>query len=101
MMKGQVPPWAQPQITGFAVQEALIKTVEAAVGAYGLKALPGSAGEIQVQEEVSEMAKGWKDGMSLSFTTKFSAIFDPAKERPDEKSDTIDVQAEEVETEST
>ena len=97
--KGQIPPYAQPQITGFAVQEALIKTVEAAVGAYGLKSLPGSDGEIEVQEDVKEMAQGWKDGVSLSFTTKFSAIIDPEKKRAD--SDTaIDVESEAVESET-
>lgn len=47
--------------------------------AYGLKALSGSDGEIEVQESVKDMASGWKDGMSLTFTTKFSAIFDPEK----------------------
>lgn len=77
--KGQVPPYAQPQITAFAVQEAVIKTVEAGVEAYGLKALPGSDGEIEVQEDVGDMAKAWKAGDSLTFTTTFSAIFDPEK----------------------
>jgi hypothetical protein len=77
--QGQVPPYAQPQITTFSVQEALIRTVKAGVEAFGLKSLPGSDGEIEVQEDVGEMSKGWKQGISLTFTTKFSAIFDPAK----------------------
>lgn len=81
--KGQIPPYAQPQITTFAVQEAVIKTVEAGVEAYGLKALPGSDGEIEVQEDVADMAKGWKTGDSLTFTTTFSAIFDPEKASAD------------------
>ena len=68
-----------PQIQAFAVQEAVIKTVEAAVDAFGLKSLPGSDGEINVQEDVAEMAKAWKAGDNLSFTTTFSAIFDPEK----------------------
>ena len=37
------------------MQEAVIKTVEAGVEAYGLKALPGSDGEIEVQEDVGDM----------------------------------------------
>lgn len=74
-----MPPYAQPQITAFAVQEALIKTVEAGVAAYGLKSLPGSDGQIEVQEDVGDLSKGWKQGDSLTFTTTFSAIFDPEK----------------------
>jgi hypothetical protein len=77
--QGQVPPYAQPQITAFSVQEAVISTVKAAVEAYGLKSLPGSDGEIEVQEDVGDMSKGWKQGESLTFTTKFSAVFDPEK----------------------
>ena len=61
------------------MQEAHIRTVKAAVDAYGLKSLPGSDGEIEVQEDVGEMSKGWKQGDSLTFTTKFAAIFDPAR----------------------
>lgn len=68
-----------PQITTFAVQEAVIKTVEAAVDAYGLKSLPGSDGEINVNEDVKDMASQWKEGESLIFTTNFAAIFDPEK----------------------
>ncbi|CAB9507796.1 expressed unknown protein [Seminavis robusta] len=89
--KGQIPPYAQPQITTFAVQEAVIKTVEAGVEAYGLKALPGSDGEIEVQEDVADMAKGWKNGESLTFTTKFSAILDPEKKsQPADTEETTD-----------
>lgn len=56
----------------------IYKTVEAAVEAYGLKSLPGSDGEINVQESVEEMVKGYNDG-SLTFTTLFNAVFDPEK----------------------
>jgi hypothetical protein len=70
------------------VQEALIKTVQAAVEAYGLKSLPGSDGQINVQEEVKDLAKGWKDGEYLTFTTTFSAVFDPeTKAAPSEDSE--------------
>lgn len=88
-IQGQIPPYALPQMTTFAVQEAVIKTVEAAVAAYGLKAIPGSDGDINVNEDVKEMALGWKDGETLTFTTTFSAIFDP------EKSATKDTETEE------
>jgi hypothetical protein len=71
--KGQVPPYALPQITGFAVQESIIKTVQSAVDAYGLKSLPGSSGEVTVKESVTDMAKGYKQGESLRFTATLKA----------------------------
>jgi len=84
------------------VQEAVIKTVQAAVEAFGLKSLPGSDGEIEVQEDVKDMAMGWKDG-SLTFTTTFSAIFDPEKANKsssdDEEKEAVVIDAE-IETES-
>jgi hypothetical protein len=39
--QGQVPPYAMPQIRGFAVQEGIVQTVKAAISAYGLKSMPG------------------------------------------------------------
>jgi hypothetical protein len=66
-------------MTGFAIQEALIRTVESVVKAYGLKALPGSDGEVTILEEVKEMCKGYKIGDTLQFTAKLSLIFDPEK----------------------
>lgn len=63
-----MPPYAQPQITQFAVQESVIKTVEAAVEAFGFKSLAGSSGEVNVNEDVTDMAKAYKTGDSLRFT---------------------------------
>lgn len=62
--------------------------------AYGLKALPGSDGEIEVQEDVKDMAMGWKEG-SLTFTTTFSAIFDPEKAAPEPADEVVDAEIEE------
>eukprot|EP00547_Thalassionema_nitzschioides_P000020 CAMPEP_0194209144 /NCGR_PEP_ID=MMETSP0156-20130528/7370_1 /TAXON_ID=33649 /ORGANISM="Thalassionema nitzschioides, Strain L26-B" /LENGTH=177 /DNA_ID=CAMNT_0038936253 /DNA_START=233 /DNA_END=766 /DNA_ORIENTATION=- len=75
--KGQVPPYAMPQITGFAIQESLIKTVEQAVAAYALKSLPGSDGQVEILEDVEELCKGYKDGTSLEFTATLNCAFDP------------------------
>uniref|UniRef100_A0A7S1Z771 Trigger factor ribosome-binding bacterial domain-containing protein n=1 Tax=Trieres chinensis TaxID=1514140 RepID=A0A7S1Z771_TRICV len=77
--KGQIPPYAQPQITNFAVQEGIINTIEAAVGAYGLKSLPGDAGSVEVLEDVTEMCKGYKTGDPLQFTATFRATYDEEK----------------------
>ncbi len=60
--QGQVPPYAMPQITQFSIQEAIIKTVEAAVDVHGLKALSGSDGQVEVKEKVEDMVKGYKLG---------------------------------------
>lgn len=73
--KGQVPPYAMPQIVGFAVQESIIKTVEAVVEAYGLKSLPGSEGEVTVKEDVADMAKRYKSGMTIPFTATLKAAY--------------------------
>jgi ABC-type ATPase with predicted acetyltransferase domain len=68
LLQGQVPPWAQPQITNFAVQESIVKTVEAAVIAFGITSLAGEDGNVEVNEDVSQMSKGYKEGTSLKFT---------------------------------
>ena len=74
--KGQVPPYAQPQITMFAVQEAIIKTCENSLEAYGLESLPGSAGEVTVNEDVKDICKGYKVGTDIPFTATYMGKFD-------------------------
>ena len=81
--QGQVPPYAQPQITQFSLQEAIIKTVQATVDAFGLQALEGSDGEVEVKEDVKEMSNGYKVGDSLTFTATVNAAYDPEVERPE------------------
>jgi hypothetical protein len=78
-----------PQITLFSIQEAIIKTVQTAVEAYGLKSLPGSDGNVEVLEDVKEMGKGYKVGDSIQFTAKLNACFDPEKQQVD----VVDVEA--------
>lgn len=82
ILQGQVPEYAQPQITGFAVQESIIKTVQAAVDAYGLKSLSGSDGEVTVKEDVGAMAKGYQKGESLQFTATLKAAMPQASPSP-------------------
>lgn len=74
--KGQVPPYAQPQITMFAIQEAIIKTCEQSLEAYGLESLPGSAGEVTVNEDVKDICKGYKVGTDIPFTATYKGKFD-------------------------
>lgn len=95
--KGQVPPYAQPQMTMFAVQEGIIKTCEAAVEAYGLQALKGSDGAVDVIEDVKDICKGYKVGDDIVFTGTFRGTFDPEKIKPSNSDE--DVEEDVVETE--
>ena len=74
-----MPPYAMPQITGFAIQEALVKSVEATLANFGLQSLPGSDGQVTVLEEVQEMSKGYKSGDNLKFTATLKCAFVNAK----------------------
>jgi len=97
--KGQIPPYAQPQITLFSIQESIIKTCESAVGAFGVQGLSGEEGDVDVKEDVQELAKGYnpKKGTDIEFTATFKGTYDSAKR----KDDVIDVETEEdVETEA-
>jgi hypothetical protein len=73
--KGQIPPYAQPKMTLFAIQEAIVKTCEGSVSAYGLR----NPGKVEVKEDVSEIAQGYKTGDSVQFTALFQASFDKKK----------------------
>mmetsp|Transcript_4817 Transcript_4817/g.4588 ORF Transcript_4817/g.4588 Transcript_4817/m.4588 type:complete len:217 (-) Transcript_4817:14-664(-) len=99
--KGQVPPYAQPQMTTFAVQEGIIKTCEAAVNAYGLKALSGSEGSVEVHEDIKDICKGYKVGTDVQFTATFMATIDPEKQAPEEpeEAEEINEEVEEIKEE--
>jgi hypothetical protein len=75
--KGQVPPYAQPQITQFSVQEAIIKTCQSIVESYGLLSLPGTEGEVKVHEDVDTICKKYKIGDTIQFTASINAMYDP------------------------
>lgn len=93
--KGQVPPYAQPQMTMFALQEGIIQTCDAAVKAYGLQALKGSDGSVEVKEEVQEISKGYKVGDEVQFTGTFSAtIKETASASENEESDSSEEENE-------
>lgn len=87
--KGQIPPYAMPQIVNFAIQEGLVKTIEQAVAAYGLTALSGSDGEVEILEDVQEMCKGYKDGESLKFTATFKAAMEESEEEDEPADDSV------------
>ena len=100
--QGQVPPYAQPQITQFSVHESIIKTVQAIVDGYGLKELSGSDGQVEVKEDVQEICKGYKVGEPIQFTATLNGSFDPEKQRPsaEEEEEEESSSSEEVEAEA-
>jgi hypothetical protein len=86
-----------PQIRGFAVQESIVRTCQSAVDAYGLKSLSGSDGNVDVLEDIPEVANNYKLGDDLQFTATFNAIYDPeiANLSSSSTDEVIDVKAEE------
>jgi hypothetical protein len=62
-----------------------------------LKTIKGEAGNLEVLEEVADIAKGYKEG-DIQFTATINAVFDPElapKEIPaTDSKDAIDVEAE-------
>lgn len=96
--KGQVPPYAQPQLTMFAVQEGIIKTCEAAVAAYGLQSLKGSDGSVEVNEDVKEICKGYNVGDDVLFTGAFSATIKEIAATPSSTTDGVDESISEEKT---
>lgn len=95
--QGQVPPYAIPQIRGFAVQEGIIQTVQSAVDAYGLKSISGTDGEVEVLENIPEIANSYKVGDDIQFSATFKAIFDTkVSSDKDNEAKVIDVEAESV-----
>jgi len=95
--KGQVPPYAMPQIRSFAVQEGIIQTCKSAMDAYGLKAASGSDGDVEVLEDIqNKLVKVYKLGDNFQFTATVNAMYDPAlaSSRKEEKEDgVIDVES--------
>lgn len=85
-----------PQIRGFAVEESIVRTCQSAVDAYGLKSLKGSDGNVDVLEDIPEVANKYKLGDDLQFTATFNAIYDPEIAKLSSSTDeVIDVKAEE------
>ena len=64
------------------MREAIIKTVEAVVKGFGLKALPGSDGEVNVNEDTEAICKSYRMGDSIQFTATLNAAFDPEVAKP-------------------
>ena len=44
--------------------------------AYGLESLPGSAGEVTVNEDIKDIVKGYKVGTDIPFTATYRGKYD-------------------------
>lgn len=49
---------------------------EESLEAYGLESLPGSAGEVTVNEDIKDICKGYKVGTDIPFTATYRGKFD-------------------------
>lgn len=70
-------------MTAFALQEGIVKTAENVVACFGVKALDGSAGDMQVKEDMQQVLKTYKLGDDVSFTATLKCEFDPAAKTAD------------------
>ena len=86
-------------MTMFAVQEGIINTCESVVEAFGLEALKGSDGSVDVKENVKDICTGYKVGTDISFTATFKATFDPEKRPVDDAEEETDSEEEAVSVE--
>jgi len=77
-------------------QEALIKTCEVSLEAYGLESLPGSDGSVTVNEKVEDIVKGYKIGTDVEFTATYKGKFDSStvvEQAEAEEEGVVDVEA--------
>ena len=92
--KGQIPPYAQPKMTNFALQEVLVSSCQEAITRFGVNEInEGQLGAVTFNENVEELAQKYniRSFPSVPFTANFRATFDPEAVRED----AIDVDAEE------
>lgn len=69
--KGQVPPYAMPQVVLFSIQDALINTVKVMVEEFGLN----NGGEVTIHEDVEAIARSYKAGTNITFTASVEAAY--------------------------
>jgi hypothetical protein len=96
--KGQIPPYAQPKMTNFALQEVLVSSCQEAITRFGVNEInEGQLGAVTFNENVEELAQKYniRSFPSVPFTANFRATFDPEAVRED----AIDVVAEEEDAE--
>ncbi|GMH87493.1 hypothetical protein TrST_g13287 [Triparma strigata] len=66
--KGQIPPWAMPKMSTFAIQESITSSLNDLLKGHDLVAKDG---KVEVIEDVQEIGKSWKEGEDVHFTAEF------------------------------
>ncbi|GMH75490.1 hypothetical protein TrLO_g8986 [Triparma laevis f. longispina] len=66
--KGQIPPWAMPKMSTFAIQECITSSLNELLKGHDLEAKDG---KVEVVEDVQEIGKNWKEGDDVHFTAEF------------------------------
>lgn len=64
--------------------------------AYGLESLPGSSGEVTINEDIKDIVKGYKVGTDIPFTATYRGKFDKAVHSALESTEEEETSAEDV-----
>eukprot|EP00567_Pseudictyota_dubia_P006429 CAMPEP_0197437852 /NCGR_PEP_ID=MMETSP1175-20131217/4994_1 /TAXON_ID=1003142 /ORGANISM="Triceratium dubium, Strain CCMP147" /LENGTH=237 /DNA_ID=CAMNT_0042967471 /DNA_START=291 /DNA_END=1004 /DNA_ORIENTATION=+ len=78
--KGQIPPYAMPKMTFFALQETLVSSCQASIKVFGVNEInEGQLGAVTFNENVEDLSKVYDDKNfpSVPFTANFRGTFDP------------------------
>lgn len=87
--KGQIPPWAKPQLKAFCVEDAINNAILDAIESAELTALDGDDKKAEVIEDVKELTNTFKIGTPLSFT---ATLF--AKQKVSGEDDAVEAEVE-------
>lgn len=94
---GQIPPYAQPKMTFFALQETLVSSCQAAIKVFGVNEInEGQLGAVTFNENVEDLSKVYdtKKFPSVPFTANFRGTFDEDVVRESVADDAVKEEAE-------
>ena len=78
--KGQVPPYAMAELSQFSLEEAITNTLKEVTKAYGIEAREGSAGNVDVKEDIKAIGRKWKKGQAVPFTATFLGFYEDGRD---------------------
>jgi len=71
--KGQIPPYARPQMVYFCLEEAINVGMLDALEAASVKPLEGENAKAEILEDIKALSKTYKPGNEFTFTAKLRA----------------------------